>query len=178
MTTVTLDNPGRFERITAVAVNGSYDKSGWNGQDWNWTRDQQPVSVAATAVTGGGAGRRRRTRRPGDAGDGGGPGNPGGGGQTGGGSAGGGTQDAGTTLLSVKAGAAPRLGKAKALTFTVRSGAAGTFSAIATVERGDGQAPRPRPARGHDRHRAGSRSPAGGAGDAEGRASRRRRGRA
>ena len=35
--TVKLDNPGRFERITAVVVNGSYDKSGWNGTDWNWT---------------------------------------------------------------------------------------------------------------------------------------------
>ena len=54
--TVTLDNPGRYERITAVVVNGSYDKSGWNGTDWNWTRDQQPVSLAATAVTGGGGG--------------------------------------------------------------------------------------------------------------------------
>ena len=66
--TVTLENPGRFERITAVAVNGSYDKSGWNGQDWNWTRDQQPVSVAATALTSGG---------PGDPGDPGGPDEPG-----------------------------------------------------------------------------------------------------
>ena len=30
--TVTLDNPGRYQRITAVVVNGSYDKSGWNGR--------------------------------------------------------------------------------------------------------------------------------------------------
>ena len=66
--TVTLDNPGRFERITAVVVNGSYDKSGWNGQDWNWTRDQQPVSLAATALTGGGP--RVRPGRPGGRGTG------------------------------------------------------------------------------------------------------------
>jgi len=126
--TVTLDNPGRFERITAVAVNGSYDKSGWNGQDWNWTRDQQPVSVAATALTGG---------DPGDPGDPGGPDEPGGGrsggGSTGGGSTGGGTQDSASTLLGVQTGALPRLGKAKALTFRVRSGAAGAFSAVAKV---------------------------------------------
>ena len=120
--TVTLDNPGRYERITAVAVNGSYDKSGWNGQDWNWTRDQQPISVAATALTGGGGAGRRR-RRPGrrrpiparaaarrrrrrlDAG-------------------GGGAATPGATLLSVKAGAAAAArARPRRSTFTVRAGA-------------------------------------------------------
>ena len=52
--TVVLNDPGSYERITAVVVNGSYEKAGWNGTDWNWTRDQQAVAVAASAVTGGG----------------------------------------------------------------------------------------------------------------------------
>ena len=75
--TVTLDDPGRYERITAVAVNGSYEHAGWGGQDWKWTRDAQPVSLAATAVTGGSGG------------GGGGTTPPGGGGTPGGGSTGG-----------------------------------------------------------------------------------------
>jgi len=130
--TVTLDNPGRYERITAVVVNGSYDKSGWNGEDWNWTRDQQAISLSATALTGGG------TTPSGD-GSGGQPGGgqPGGG-QPGGGSAGGGStgggSTGGTTLLSVKAAALPRLAKAKVLTLTAQAGAPGTFFATATVD--------------------------------------------
>ena len=50
--TVTLNDPASYERITAVVVNGSYEHAGWNGTDWKWTRDQQPVSVAATALRG------------------------------------------------------------------------------------------------------------------------------
>ncbi len=127
--TVTLDDPGRYERITAVVVNGSYDKAGWNGTDWNWTRDQQPVSVAATAVTGGGGGVPTQPYRPGGGGSttsGGGRAPSGGGAPAGGG--------APTTLLQLELGAAPRLAKAKVLTLTAGSGTAGTFTATATVD--------------------------------------------
>ena len=119
VTSVTLDDPGSYDRITAVVVNGSYDKAGWNGTDWNWTRDQQAINVAATALTGDGGGD--------DGGDDGGDGgtiDPGtGGGSTSGGSStpgGGGSTP--STLLQLKLGAAPRLAKAKALTLTAASG--------------------------------------------------------
>ena len=63
--TVVLNDPGSYERITAVVVNGSYEKAGWNGTDWNWTRDQQAVAVAASAVTGGGGTPDPGTQNPG-----------------------------------------------------------------------------------------------------------------
>ena len=120
-TTVTLDAPGRFERITAVAVNGSIEKAGWNGTDWNWTRDQQPISLAAsTPTTGGGT--------PG--GGSGGTTTPIRGGSTPGG---GGGAPAPATLAEPELGAAPRLAKAKALTLTAGAGRPGTFTATATV---------------------------------------------
>ena len=126
--------PGGYERITAVVVNGSYDKAGWNGTDWNWTRDQQPVSLAATAVTGGGGGPVDPVPGGGSAGGGstGGGGRDGGRGSTGGGSTGGGSASS-STLLSVKARTLPRLAKAKVLALTAEAGAAGTFTATATV---------------------------------------------
>ena len=135
--TVKLDDPGRFERITAVVVNGSYDKSGWNGTDWNWTRDQQPVSLAATASRAAGprrsgpgpgpglgrrarraavrpaaAGRRRRRldRRRLD------------------------RRQQADTLLSVKARALPRLAKAKVDRADGPGRRAGTFTATATID--------------------------------------------
>ena len=125
--TVTLEDPGSYERITAVVVNGSYAEAGWNGTDWNWTRDQQPVTLAATAGSGGA------------------PQNPGGGTRTGGGTGtpggsrpggGGGTPGGGapSTLLTLEPGAAPRLAKARALTMTVGAGVAGTFTATASVD--------------------------------------------
>jgi hypothetical protein len=129
--TVRLDDPGRYSRITAVVVNGSYDHAGWNGQDWKWTRDQQPVSLAATALSGGG------TADPGTADPGttdhgaGAPGGGGGGAAPGGDRPGGGSP---ATLLSIKAGPAPRLAKAKALTLTTKAGASGTFTATAGVD--------------------------------------------
>ena len=125
--TVTLDNPGRFERITAVVVNGSYDKAGWNGQDWNWTRDQQPISLSVKALTGGSPGGVT----PGGGSTGG--GSTGGGSTGGGGTPGGGTPG-GTTVLSVKARPLPRLGKAKALAFTAGAGGPGTFTAKAMLD--------------------------------------------
>ena len=149
VTSVTLDDPGSYERITAVVVNGSYDKAGWNGTDWNWTRDQQAINVAATALTGDGGGD--------DGGDDGGDGgttDPGtGGGSTSGGSStpgGGGSTP--STLLQLKLGAAPRLAKAKALTLTAASGRAGTLHGDGEHRRRDGEAPAPRPPRAEDRH--------------------------
>ena len=122
--TVTLDDPGSYERITAVVVNGSYEHAGWNGTDWKWTRDQQPVSVAATALAGGGS-------TPG----GGGTSTGGGGSTTGrGGSTPGGGGGAPTTLLSLELGKVPRLAKAKVLALTAGSGAPGTFTASATID--------------------------------------------
>jgi|SRR5215218_1335944 len=130
--TVTLDNPGAYSRIAAVVVNGSIEKAGWNGTDWAWTRDQQPISLAATALTGGpGPGPG-----PGPAPGPGGPAGPGPGGPStpsgpSGPRAGG---DDPATLLSLQLGAAPRLAKARVLTLTARSGAAGTFTASASVD--------------------------------------------
>ena len=49
---MTLDNPGRFSRITAVVVNADYAKTGWNGTDWNWSHDQQPISLSVTEAGG------------------------------------------------------------------------------------------------------------------------------
>src|SRR6185295_16383886 len=109
--TVALDDPGSYDRITAVVVNGSSTHAGWGGTDWKWTRDQQPVTLAASTGTAGGG-----TQTP-PPGDGGGTQAPGGG--AGGGGAtpgGGGSKD---TLLSLTLGKAPRLSKAKALTMTV-----------------------------------------------------------
>jgi hypothetical protein len=134
VTSVTLDDPGSYDRITAVVVNGSYDKAGWNGTDWNWTRDQQAINVAATALTGDGGGD--------DGGDDGGDGGDGGTTDpgTGGGSTSGGSSTPGgggstpSTLLQLKLGAAPRLAKAKALTLTAASGRAGTFTATANID--------------------------------------------
>jgi hypothetical protein len=128
--TVTLDDPGNYERVTAV-VNGSIDKSGWNGTDWTWTRDQQPIALAAAAVTGGttgpGTGGPTGPSGPGT----GGPSRPGGGGVPSGPS---GPGENPSTLLSLKLGAAPRLAKAKVLTLTAGSGTAGTFTAAASVD--------------------------------------------
>ena len=148
VTSVTLDDPGSYERITAVVVNGSYDKAGWNGTDWNWTRDQQAINVAATALTGGGGGDG------GDDGDGG-TTDPG----TGGGStsarrlhAGRGGGSTPSTLLQLKLGAAPRLAKAKALTLTAASGDGRDVHGDGEHRRRDGEAPAPRPPRAEDRH--------------------------
>jgi hypothetical protein len=128
--TVTLDDPGSYERITAVVVNGSIDKAGWNGTDWAWTRDQQPIALAATALTGGPS--DPGTGGPSDPGTGG-PSRPGSGGSSGGGQIPGGGESP-STLLSLKLGAAPRLSKAKVLILTAGSGAAGTFTATASVD--------------------------------------------
>jgi hypothetical protein len=136
--TVTLDNPGRYERISAVVVNGSIEHAGWNQTDWKWTRDQQPISLAATAITGGGGGGGPvDPGNPGGGGStpGGGGSTPGGGGSTPGG--GGPTPDGGrpsSTVLTLKPAAAPRLAKAKALTITAGAGRPGTFTATASVD--------------------------------------------
>jgi hypothetical protein len=124
--TVVLNDPGSYERITAVVVNGSYEKAGWNGTDWNWTRDDQAVAVAASALSGGGG-----TPDPGNQNPGGGSG---GGGTRPGGSRPGGGGGSTSTLLTLKLGAAPKLAKAKVLTLTAGTGAAGTFTATASVD--------------------------------------------
>ena len=46
---VTLPNPGRFSRITAVAVNADATATGFSGSDWIWARDNQLVTLAVTA---------------------------------------------------------------------------------------------------------------------------------
>lgn len=47
-----LADTGRFDRITAVLVNGSTAQSGYNGVtgDWKWTRDDQSVQANATTL--------------------------------------------------------------------------------------------------------------------------------
>jgi Family of unknown function (DUF6055) len=133
-TSITIENPGRFSRITAVVVNADYANAGWGGSDWKWTHDQQPIELSVSEVSDGG----------GNPGDGGNPGgNPGGGGNTGGGGhTGGGNQTGGgiitqqitpPALVQLSKGAAPRLKKAKALTISASANMAGAFSARATV---------------------------------------------
>ena len=49
--TVTLPDPGRFSRITAVVANTDVSHTGlWNGvtKDWNWTRNAQSFLLSAT----------------------------------------------------------------------------------------------------------------------------------
>jgi Family of unknown function (DUF6055) len=70
-TKVTLPNPGRFSRITAVVVNADPSINDWGGQDWNWTRDGQHMALAVKAVAG-------DNGNPGNPGNPANPGNPGG----------------------------------------------------------------------------------------------------
>jgi hypothetical protein len=49
--TATLDDPPRFERLTAVITNSDVSNTGvWNAatRDWTWTKDAQPFTLAAT----------------------------------------------------------------------------------------------------------------------------------
>lgn len=43
---VTLPDPGRFSRITAVGVNADTSQTGFDGSDWTWSRDDQALLVA------------------------------------------------------------------------------------------------------------------------------------
>src|SRR4051812_34545756 len=134
-TSTTIDNPGRFDRITAVIVNADFATSGWNGQDWDWSHDQQAISLSVSEVSGG-------TPGPGS-------GNPGGGtpgsgtGSSGGGAAqpprgGGQTPPQGGGSPGVRVplskGGLPRLKKASMLTISATANLAGSFSARATVD--------------------------------------------
>jgi hypothetical protein len=51
-TVVSLPDPGRFERVTAVVVNADYGDAGFDGStgDWAWTGDGRETSLSATAV--------------------------------------------------------------------------------------------------------------------------------
>jgi hypothetical protein len=49
--TIALRNPGRFERITAVLVNGDIRASGFGGGDWLYTGDDRLFSVRVAAGT-------------------------------------------------------------------------------------------------------------------------------
>ena len=46
--TVSLSDPGRFSRITAVVVNTDTSNAGFDASDWAWTRDAQPFTLSAT----------------------------------------------------------------------------------------------------------------------------------
>ncbi len=46
--TVTLPDPGRFSRITAVVTNTDITYSGFDGSDWLWRKDAQHYSLTAT----------------------------------------------------------------------------------------------------------------------------------
>jgi hypothetical protein len=136
-TSVTLPDPGRFDRITAVVVNASYDTNGWNGSDWNWTEDQQPIELTVSEVTGGGG----EAPGGGEQTPGGGEQTPGGGGQTPGGThqTPGGDRppviiDQIAPLVRVTPGVAPRLRKASALKLSANASTGGRFSARATVD--------------------------------------------
>ena len=130
--TITLPNPGRFERITAVAVNGDWSAAGWNGQDWAWSRDQQPIELSVTEAT-----SPPPPPPPPPPRGGGGRGSTGGGGFGGGGSAGPVTPAAPAPLLQIAADGRPRLAqsaRAGAIGLAARANLAGTFSAKATVD--------------------------------------------
>jgi hypothetical protein len=51
-TVVSLPDPGRFERVTAVVVNADYGDAGFDGstEDWAWTGDGRESTLSATAV--------------------------------------------------------------------------------------------------------------------------------
>ena len=137
--TITLPDPGRFERITAVAVNGDWSESGWNGDDWKWSKDQQPIELSVSEATNGGGGNGGGGNGGGGNGGGGGRGNTGGGGFGGGGSAGGAglTPAAPAPLLQIAADGRPRAAQAArsgVIAITARANVAGTFSAKATVD--------------------------------------------
>jgi hypothetical protein len=130
-TSVTIDNPGRFDRITAVVVNADFATSGWNGQDWNWAHDQQAISLSVSEVSGGTPGPGSGNPgggTPGTGNAGGGGGQPAGGGQT--------PPGGGSTVVEVRLskGALPRLKKASVLTISATANLAGSFSARATVD--------------------------------------------
>jgi hypothetical protein len=51
--TVTLPDPGRMDRITAVVTNADTSQTGlWGPTDWMWTRDAQPFSLAVSDAVG------------------------------------------------------------------------------------------------------------------------------
>ena len=131
-TSVTLDNPGRFDRITAVVVNADFAKTGWNGDDWNWSHDQQPISLSVTEESAGTPDHGTGT-----------PGTPGGSGHQTPPPTGGVhttppppviVADPVTPTMRLTPGPLPRLAKASALTIAAQATTAGSFSARATVD--------------------------------------------
>jgi hypothetical protein len=49
--TVTIDNPGQYERLTAVLVNADTSESRYSqvAGDWLWTKDNQPINARVSA---------------------------------------------------------------------------------------------------------------------------------
>jgi len=107
-------------------------QSGWNGQDWNWSHDQQAISLSVSEVSGGTPGHGTGgTPGHGTGSSGGAAQQPTGGGQSTPITAGGGSSLVSVRLLK---GALPRLKKASVLTISATANLAGSFSARATVD--------------------------------------------
>jgi hypothetical protein len=148
-TTATLDNPGQYSRITAVAINADPSHGNWSGNtgDWLWEKDAQQIELSVTAGDGGGETPGGGGETPGGGGEtpGGGGHIPGGGTHGGGGSipTGGGLGGLGGAVSkptpSVTGSAASaRLGKVTKsgkLPVTATVSGAGTVKAIASVDR-------------------------------------------
>jgi hypothetical protein len=48
--TVALDNPGQFDRITAVITNADTSHAGFGTSDWLWTKDARAFTLTATTA--------------------------------------------------------------------------------------------------------------------------------
>jgi hypothetical protein len=64
--TVTLPDPGRFTRITAVIVNADTSITGYDehSNDWQFTKDEQAIRLAVTAIARGETGPSAAMNRP------------------------------------------------------------------------------------------------------------------
>jgi hypothetical protein len=49
---VVLEDPSQFEQITAVVANADVSKAGFSSGDWQWSRDNQSVSISLTLAPG------------------------------------------------------------------------------------------------------------------------------